>query len=295
MCAAGCALLRQLLASQPTAAPPHPVALPWPPPRRVPEECPAEVVQLIYRCIDPDPGARPTSTEVAEALLQAAALPWAGSGAAPRDGGAAASPFSEAAAAAVGSPPTSGEQPPQPQHAAVASRAGSGRPPRPGSCSLHAVLEDEIVAEAMAELRAGSAPMHSDSRLYTRGSSRSRSATGQGPIQRRFVLPASASASPFRSPQASAGGEPGAPPAAPPQPQRPPVAASLFQRRPPGHHGEFRKVATTTGRQAIAPSPFRRPQFAAQEGAAAAGTPGTPTPTPSQEPPLHAAESNAES
>lgn len=47
----------------------------------VPDECPQEVLILLQRCLDPDPSARPTATELAQQLQAATATPPAGSAA----------------------------------------------------------------------------------------------------------------------------------------------------------------------------------------------------------------------
>ena len=160
----------------------------------VPEECPPELLALIYRCVDPDPAVRPTATECVELLLQASdkqpdvPLPAAG------PASVLASPFSgmSVPSSSRGSPvpsvpPSVGgsvgpeqqqqqqQQQGQPPWAAggpspAISRASSGRPPRVRTRSMQAALEEQIVAEAMAELHSGSSPMMSDSRLLVRGS-----------------------------------------------------------------------------------------------------------------------------
>lgn len=48
----------------------------------VPNECPQEVLLLLRRCLDPDPSARPTATELVQLLQLAPAAPPAGSAAA---------------------------------------------------------------------------------------------------------------------------------------------------------------------------------------------------------------------
>ena len=63
----------------PGSAPaPHPTS-PLPPPSadRVPEECPAEVVAIMYRCLAIDPAARPSAVELVELLMEASGVPSA--------------------------------------------------------------------------------------------------------------------------------------------------------------------------------------------------------------------------
>lgn len=259
----------------------------------MPEECPAELLRLIHRCIDPSPSMRPTAQEVAEALLQMPATPTCTEQAAaavqpkrrvstgaPRSAitgmpsaRAAASPFlvarerqlaaaaqqgqqqqqqqqqeqqeqqqqqqqgavspflaarmRQAAAAqqpaaapvdtARGAGAASPSAPQQQQSLAAAlARAGSGRPPRPGSLGLEAVLEEKMIEEAVAELGGGDngTASYTASHIYSEGSGRltpgvvsraGSSGNGHGSgsapnsVQRRLLLPTSSFSSPFRT------------------------------------------------------------------------------------------------
>lgn len=238
----------------------------------MPEECPEEVLALIYRCIDPDPAVRPTSTEVVELLLEAAAAPGGPPSAAPSDGhgSAMATPFAHASDAPSPVSSRAGSAAQDGGVAAVAqqlaagsrqcsmpgpmSRSGSARPPRPGKVSRQTTLEDEIVAEAMADLRRGSAPAPSP---------------GDGPntLQRRMVLTSSGRLSPQPS-----GGMAGAHPE-PERFARPLPPASPFARRhsleAPGGGEQVQNAPLASPRPAIAASPFQHPPSGAPSIAAA--------------------------
>ena len=60
---------------QPTPSLPRPSSTLPARARRVPEECPEELLSLIHRCIDPVPSTRPSAQEVVEALLLVADAP----------------------------------------------------------------------------------------------------------------------------------------------------------------------------------------------------------------------------
>ncbi len=152
------------------------------------------MLALFYRCVDPDPATRPTATECVELLQQAPdkqpdvvlpaagpasvlASPFAASSVAPSSRGSAGASVPPSAGGSAGAEQWQQQQQQQQQPWAAAaggpspavSRAGSGRPPRVRTRSMQAALEEEIVAEAMAELHSGSSPMMSDSRLLVRG------------------------------------------------------------------------------------------------------------------------------
>ena len=148
-------------------------------PCRVPDECPAEALALIYRCLSPDAAGRPTATELVELLMQ---MPGVLSDVGNSSESGLASPFGShsmaaaaaalaASSAAPDSTPASrkssdevGGQPPQQQQqegggpSASTSRATSaGRPLRQAS-ALTSVSEDRAVQEAVAEMQAMRGP-----------------------------------------------------------------------------------------------------------------------------------------
>ncbi|KAL4437815.1 hypothetical protein ABPG77_005727 [Micractinium sp. CCAP 211/92] len=136
---------------------------------RVPEECPAETLDLVYRCLSPDPAARPTATQLVELLQNAPGTPGlstevsaVGAALAPAagccSGGFAAPPAAatSASSASAGSRPgdsggggvqqgSGAQQAQQAQHRGVPSSEGA-----PWLPPLAAVEEDGGLAELPA-------------------------------------------------------------------------------------------------------------------------------------------------
>lgn len=101
-------------------------------PPRVPQQCPAEVAELIGDCVDPDPTKRPSAWQLVERLQ--------------------AAPASSPQAASPGVPPRSRQR----QSADSAAASGSGSrpaaalPPRPSrslSTALASVMEGQLHAQ----------------------------------------------------------------------------------------------------------------------------------------------------
>jgi hypothetical protein len=184
---------------------------PLPHPCRVPDECPAEALALIYRCLSPDAAGRPTATELVELLMH---MPGVLSDVGNSSESGLASPFGShsmaaaaaALAASTAAPKTTpasrkssdevgGQPPPQQQQegggpSASTSRATSaGRPLRQAS-ALTSASEDRVVQEAVAEMQAmrGSSPPLPE---------------GGGGLRRVVLTPAGSltAASPFRQVQ----------------------------------------------------------------------------------------------
>ncbi|KAL4419698.1 hypothetical protein ABPG75_006796 [Micractinium tetrahymenae] len=188
---------------------------------RIPEECPPEVLELMYRCLSPDPNARPTATQLVEFLQHAP-----GTSAGSAEAAAAEAGLAAGAAAPSGSSGSAGSQDDSGGHAAQQGAAAQqaqqgqrgvasdrGLVELPAGCPaslgwqvrstgtvMSAKSQQELEEELVEELVAESAP---NSGVYSCGHLAAALAgappSGGGKLQRRLVLPttALASSSPF--------------------------------------------------------------------------------------------------